>query len=483
MPVSVDTLTEKDAQAICQREESHFWDFKSARIKPSKLQKTVVALLNADGGEVLVGVEDPKAGTSLASRWKGFETQEKANGHIQSLTLMVPTPPIEFRFLTVENKPQLGYALLVKAHKSENVHKTSAAECYLRKSSQDLPLKSEEVIQNLRLSKGLISFEDQTIGNYMHDELVSEPELLNFLEHYSPHTTPRDFVRRERLIARDGDMSPVYASAVLFSELPAAVLPKKCSVKITRYTTTDASPTRDHLGSQRTVEGPLNRLIAAAVDEIKNMVESVSVLTSDGMTKAKYPKEAIKEVLVNAVIHRDYNISDDTHVFIFDNRIEIKSPGRLPGHITVETMMKERFARNPKVVRLLNRYPDPPNKDIGEGLRTAFQRMEEVRLKPPEIHVDDSSVTVTLPHETLAAPEDAVIEYMKTKNRINNRTAREITGIKSENQMKDVFYRLRDEGLITLVPAGGSSYWRHSTEDEARDQIEKAKTRRGKMTK
>jgi hypothetical protein len=145
-------------------------------------------------------------------------------------------------------------------------------------------------------------------------------------------------------------------------------------------------------------------------------------------------------------------------------------------------MTKERFARNPKIVRLLNRYPNPPNKDIGEGLRTAFQKMQDMRLKPPVIRVDESSVTVTLPHETLAAPEDAVVEYLKSNDKIDNRIGRELTGIKSENQMKEVFYRLRDRGLITLEPAGGASYWRHSTEDEAKAQVAAARTKRGQRS-
>ena len=270
----------------------------------------------------------------------------------------------------------------------------------------------------------------------------------------------------------------MYASVLLFSEVPATILPKKCSVKVTRYKTKETDPTRSHLADQVTIEGPLASVIRDSVEAITKMVESVSVLTPDGVSRAKYPDEAIKEILVNAVIHRDYNISDDIQILVFDNRIEIKSPGRLPGHITVDNMTKERFARNPKIVRLLNRYPDPPNKDIGEGLRTAFQRMQDVRLKPPMIRVDDSSVTVTLPHESLAAPEDAVIEYMKSHDKIDNSIARDLTGIKSENQMKDVFYRLRDRGMLTLVPAGGASYWRKPLPAEAKKQIAAAKARK-----
>jgi ATP-dependent DNA helicase RecG len=64
------------------------------------------------------------------------------------------------------------------------------------------------------------------------------------------------------------------------------------------------------------------------------------------------------------------------HIRIFDNRIDVESPGRLPAHITPENILKERFARNPTLVRLINKFPNPPNKDVGEGLNTAFAAME-----------------------------------------------------------------------------------------------------------
>jgi len=477
MSVSLRKINPPEAKDLIARPEQHFWEFKSKLITPARLQKTIVAFLNADGGEVAIGIEDSKAGRTLKERWRGFETQELANAHIQSISQDIqPAPPIDFTFLEVDSRSSFGLVLFVKVHKSENVHKTSSGDCYVRRGAQNLSLKSDIEIQNLRLSKGLISFEDQPIGGYQASELEAEPELLKYLNYCSPQTSASDFLRRERLVrTAQAKVKPTYAGALLFSAIPPAVLPRKCSIRITRYATKSAEPAREHLGSQKTVEGPLIKVITSATEEIKKLIESVSVLTSDGTTKAKYPDEAIKEVLVNAVIHRDYNISDDIHVFIFDNRIEIKSPGRLPGHITVDTMTKERFARNPKIVRLLNRYPNPPNKDIGEGLRTAFQRMQDVRLKPPVIRVDETSVTVTLPHETLAAPEDAVMEYLKSNPRIDNRIGRELTGIKSENQMKEVFYRLRDRGVITLVPAGGSSYWRHSNDMEAKRQIAASK--------
>jgi len=124
----------------------------------------------------------------------------------------------------------------------------------------------------------------------------------------------------------------------------------------------------------------------------------------------------------------------------------------LPGHITVRNILDEQFARNGALVRLINKFPDPPNKDVGEGLNTAFDAMKRLRLKPPMVEETQSSVIVRIKHERLATPEQSVMDYLENHSEITNRIARELTGIRSENSMKEVFYRLRDRGLIVQVP-------------------------------
>ena len=180
------------------------------------------------------------------------------------------------------------------------------------------------------------------------------------------------------------------------------------------------------------------------------------------MAPLSYPPEALKEIVVNAVIHRDYNVSDDIRVFVFDNRVEVRSPGLLPGHMTLDNLLTQRFARNPTIVRLLNKYPDPPNKDIGEGLRTAFAKMAEARLRPPTFYLDGKDFVVKLRHTPLARPQEIVMEYLETHDEITNSIGRGLTGITSENTMKEVFYVLRNAGTIEMVPEkrGSSSAWR-----------------------
>jgi len=278
---------------------------------------------------------------------------------------------------------------------------------------------------------------------------------------YSPKTDPLDFAINQNLL--DGkSWEPRVASDLLFHPIPSAIVPRKCAVKITRYETREDDPEREHLAEQKTVEGPLNALIIDTIESVQEIMSSVRVWTTDGLRSLDYPPEAIWEVVVNAIIHRDYSISDDIQILIFDNRIEVLSPGRLPGYVTVENILDARYSRNPKVVRTLNRYEEAPNKDLGEGLNTTFQKMKDFGLKSPEISEDKNYVKVVLPHSPLAAPTEAILKFLKSHDQIANRQARELTGIKSENLVKVEFYKLRDEGVIERVPGlkGPKSAWR-----------------------
>lgn len=84
--------------------------------------------------------------------------------------------------------------------------------------------------------------------------------------------------------------------------------------------------------------------------------------------------------------------------------------------------------------------------------------MNKLRLKPPIIKEKDNSVLVIIRHEKLASPERIIVEYLQSHDMIKNRIGRELTGIKSENTMKNVFYRLKKSGFITLVKPG--KYWK-----------------------
>jgi ATP-dependent DNA helicase RecG len=201
-----------------------------------------------------------------------------------------------------------------------------------------------------------------------------------------------------------------------------------------------------------TIEGCLYKQIKEAVERTVGIIEDLPVFGKEGFEKVTYPRETLHEIITNAVLHRDYSIADDVHVRIFDNRIEVESPGRLPGHVTQENILEERFARNGQIVRLINKFPDPPNKDVGEGLNTAFEAMRQLDLREPQIEERQNSVIVHIRHERLASPEVLVMEYLQDHDQINNTAAREICHIGSENRMKRIFDKLIEKDLIERIP-------------------------------
>jgi predicted HTH transcriptional regulator len=105
----------------------------------------------------------------------------------------------------------------------------------------------------------------------------------------------------------------------------------KAAVKVYRYTTTDAVGSRDTLVADPvTVEGHLYKQIKDAVETTTKQIEGIQTMGPQGLEDVQYPPETLHEIITNAVLHRDYAVSDDVHVRIFDNRVEVESPGDCP---------------------------------------------------------------------------------------------------------------------------------------------------------
>ncbi|WP_084985472.1 ATP-binding protein [Prescottella equi] len=446
MTIKIVPISDVDVDKALHLQESHFADVKAIDIAPSKLTRSLAAFANADGGELFVGIAEGKDGQP--HRWQGFADAEAANGHIQALESIFPLGgEHRYEFLSSESQP--GLVLHIEIDKSATVKKANNGTIYKRRSAQNLPVTSDEEIRNLERAKGITSFETETV-QYPIGFLTNSVAIITFLVDLIPSANPEDWLRKQLLI-RNG--LPTVAAVLLFSDEPQVALPKRSGIKVYRYKAATKEGTRETLAFDPiTIEGCLYRQIYDAVDKIVEVIEESKAVKADGMASITYPKVAIHEIVTNAVIHRDYGIADDIHIRIFDNRIEIESPGRLPGYITPKNILSERYSRNGSIVRYINKFPDAPNKDVGEGLNTAFDAMRALRLKNPEISEKESSVLVTIRHERLGSPEAICLEYLRDHDTIANAKLRELTGITSENTAKEVFKRLMAMGAIERVP-------------------------------
>ncbi|MCX4197534.1 ATP-dependent DNA helicase RecG, partial [Methylobacterium organophilum] len=362
-----------------------------------------------------------------------------------------------YQFLS--NPGRQGFVLQLMLQKTRYVLDASDGVAYIRKNAQKIPINTEDGRRRLELDKGLSTFEDETV-NIPLDSVTNSITTLEFMLGTVPSSEPEPWLRSQFLIVGD---KPTVAGTLLFADEPQAALPKRSAIKIYRYGTVEEGPSRDVLMFQPlTIEGPIYDVIKEAVAQTKQIVEGITRIGETGLETISYPDETLHEIITNAVLHRDYSHQTDCQIRVYDDRVEVESPGKLPGHVSATNILDEQLARNPKLVRLINKFPDPPNKDVGEGLNTAFEAMRKIRLREPEIAEKENAVVVFIKHERLSTPSQIVMEYLQANATITNQIGREITGLKRDVQMKDVFVALRRGGLLEQVPGrrGRASAWR-----------------------
>lgn len=446
MPIVTYLVPEAQKNQILYLEESHFCDLKSLDISPGKLSRSIAAFANADGGELFIGIDEDKV--TGARQWRGFETVESANGHLQPFEQLFPLGgDFEYNFLQAEGSQ--GLVLQVQVRKTQDIKRATDGQVYIRRGAQNLPILEPEALRRLEYTKGLASFENESVDVPV-EVIENSLPTLEFMLGVVPTAEPAPWLNKERLI-REG--KPTVAGLLLFAESPQSILDKRSGIKLYRYKTKDPEGTRDTLAFVPfTIEGHLYAQILEAVSRTAAIVEDARRLGDKVLEKVQYPTETLHEVITNAVLHRDYSIADDIHIRVFDNRIEVESPGRLPAHITIHNILNERFSRNGKLVRVINKFPDPPNQDVGEGLNTAFTAMRRMGLKPPRIEERANSVLISIRHEPLASPAQLVLEFLEANESIRNRQAREVTSIGADYIIKRIFGQLVDRGLIEQIP-------------------------------
>jgi ATP-dependent DNA helicase RecG len=451
-------IDERQADLLAQIEEGQYSEVKAIAISAAKLSHTISAFANTDGGDLYIGISEQLLGGNRKNRfWDGFADVEAANGHMQAFEKAFPLGK-DFQYEYFRCSKRRGLVLHVQVSRTPGVIRATDSKAYVRRAAMNLPQDNPEQLRRLEFTKGVVSFEAHPV-QAPTKSIVTSPITQRFLDRVVPKAKPEPWLRKQQLIVND---MPTVAGILLFADEPQAVLPKRCGIKVYRYKTQEETGFRDVLSFiPITVEGCLYDQIKKAVSVTVTEIEKVKRMGAEGLESINYPPETLHEIITNAAIHRDYSIADDIHVRIFDNRVEIQSPGRLPAHVTPKNILDERFARNGAIVRLLNKFPDPPNRDVGEGLNTAFDKMRELGLRDPVIEERDSDVLVTILHEPLASPEEKIMEHLAKNPTIKNMTAREITFIKDPDQMKRILQKMVEKNMIQGVPntrGGGFIY-------------------------
>ncbi len=235
-------------------------------------------------------------------------------------------------------------------------------------------------------------------------------------------------VLRARHFMRDGRLT--VAGLLLFGECPAAFLPQ-ARVRVLRFDGVKME-TGERLNSTKdvTFDGPIPKVVDGAFSLISGMLREFQFLGSDGrfQTVPEYPEFAWFEGLVNAVTHRDYAYAGDyIRVSMYDDRLEILSPGRLPNTVTLDNMRETRYSRNPRIARTLVEFGWV--RELNEGVKRIYTEMQKLLLNDPIFsEPNGSKVQLTLEN-------NIVTRTLRQRDALEDRISREVLGSLGEYEL------------------------------------------------
>jgi ATP-dependent DNA helicase RecG len=185
--------------------------------------------------------------------------------------------------------------------------------------------------------------------------------------------------------------------------------------------------------------------------------------------RTEYPISAVREALVNAVAHRDYRLGGRRiEVRMFSDRLEITSPGGLPGFITVDNIVDEHFSRNPRLVSGL--YQWGYIEELGLGVDLMIDEMVRAGHPPPKFKDTPYSFTVTLYNAREREPQPQwmnrvserqakALAYVDEHGRITNREYRDICPDLSAETLRLDLADLVDKGILLKIGAKKGTYY------------------------
>jgi ATP-dependent DNA helicase RecG len=424
---------------------------------------SLVAFSNAIGGAVYIGVSDDGKTMGVSV---GKETIAAWINEIKNKTAPIIIPVVE----TIEVDNETVVVLKVFEYPIKPV--SVRGRYYKRVKNANYLLTTTEVV-NLHLQSinsswdaypdGLHSLEDISLDKVQVCIEKMRDKGLSIAE------SPLSFLLKFNLLREN---RPTNAAYLMFKN------------NYSNITTVELGRFQDYITIKDTARTKAD--IIAQVDEIINYVKKhinlEVIITGEPQNTQKwqYPLEAIREIVLNMIIHRDYRLSSDSVVKIFNDRIEFFNPGKLPDGITVEDLLSNNYKSNPRNKSVADFFKDLGLiEKYGSGIRRIIECFEDENLPMPEFKniSEGFQVTIFSSSEKKADVVANVIEnYRKTDGVVENRLSAILETIRSDNTVSAIqiarhlnvaertvqrdLEKLKSKGLIERVGPDKGGFWK-----------------------
>ena len=411
------SLTEAEFWRLFGRREHETLDFKRGVYKG--VRDTIAAMAMTEGGLIIHGVDDDRqlTGCPLSQNTQDRITRIAAECGVD----------VQLREVAVQERaetPPGGHLLTICAvpEVRGRIVTTPDGRLLRRVGGDSQPLRGDAMARFVR-ERELRSGEDEPIARVSANDFDLAAINAALAAEGRPAVAADDSAGG--LAAGDGKEAKVLralsdlgvataaspplatsvrrAAAILFATDPRQVL-RGAAVQLARRTGAGTGP--GPAAARAECAAPLAETVRCCLEFITAHTGRVEVVAGvRRQTLPEYPLAVLREAVVNALAHRDYNLSGATvDITVWDDRVEVRSPGALPGHITKDNMRDEHYSRNPRVMRVLKSLGLV--EEYGEGIDRMYREMEARLLAPPAFDATSSSVTVTLRNRSLVDVED-----------------------------------------------------------------------------
>ena len=386
-------------EEILANEEMQIFDRKSINIEPRALAIPIVAFANADGGTVAIGISDK------TRRIEGIDYEiQKLNELLRvPFDFCVPTVKAEIEKVPcIDFKGRNNHVLLMHIEPSMEVHANQADEVFMRVGDKSKKLTFDERTQ-LMYDKGERFFEDKHVSDADLDDIDME-FVEKYVDKIGYSKSAMEYLKENKGFVKEknNQIQISTAAILLFGKNPQLYFPR-ARVRFIRY-----EGTQEYVGAQMNVvkditfEGNILNMLTSAISYLDTQIKEKTYLGEDGIfvTEEEYPKFVRQELIVNAVTHRDYSIrGTDIQIKMFDDRIVVESPGKLPGLVKIDNIRHTHFSRNPKIAEFLKTYNFV--KEYGEGVDRMCKELETAGLQDPEYRINVFLLQTTIRNSSL----------------------------------------------------------------------------------
>lgn len=380
-------LTHSEILHILEKGENGYVEFKEADVRPDSIAREIVGFANSQGGLILIGVSD-------AGEVKGIETSKNYNEFISNISRNNVIPAIECQYneIELENKT---ISIIEVPKGFDKPYQTLDGKFLLRVNSTIRTASQGEL---LRLFQQVGMFHYDLTG--IRNSSVADLNMYQIDKYFDKYvlklseeneTEKINILKNAEILTNEGEMT--VAGALIFGINP----PKHLAQSGISFAKFAGNEIDSELLDKKTINGSLDVVIDTCTSLLQNFIPTPTDIIGNKRveTKSGWSSRVFREIIANACIHRNYSIiGSKIRVFMFDDRIEIISPGRLPNTVTIEKLkIGVSYAVNPVIVKFMENmgYIDK----LGRGIPMVFRESKNIG-KTVEIKEIGEEFKVTL---------------------------------------------------------------------------------------